>query len=124
MKITGKELFPEDNQGQIIFQTGGVTRLSIAGDGSTSFAGSVQSITAASASLTGTIEIGGASDLVGVFGATPVGVQSTTATTGTFTAGAGTAAVSGSSWVGNTGTKSYTVSDVVSALKKYGLLGA
>ena len=51
-----------------------------------------------------------------------VAVQGTTATTGTFTAGTGTTAVSGSSWVGNAGTKAYTVSDIVSALKAAGIL--
>lgn len=45
-----------------------------------------------------------------------------TATTGTFTANAGTTAVSGSSWTGNTGTRAYTVHDIVSALKLYGIL--
>lgn len=130
MRITSKEIFTEDNQGQVLIQTAGTTRLTVDGTGgitttgTLALGGTVSGITATSASLKGTIQVGGASDLVGFFGTTPVAVQATTATTGTFAAGAGTAAVSGSSWVGNTGTKAYTVSDVVSALKAYGILSA
>lgn len=81
-----------------------------------------------SVEVPGTLRLNGAIDhngtTAGFFSATPVTVQSATATSGAFTAGAGTASVSGSSWVGNVGTKSYSVSDVVTALKKYGLLSS
>lgn len=50
------------------------------------------------------------------------GVTAITATTGTFAAGAGTAALSGSSWTGNAGTRAYTVGDIVTALKQSGIL--
>lgn len=104
MRITGKEIFTEESQGSVALQTSATTRVNIGSDGS--------------------ITLGGSGDKLAVFGGTPVAVQATTATTGTFTAGTGTAAVSGSSWVGNTGTKSYSVSDIVSALKAYGILSA
>lgn len=110
-KITTKTIHAEEAQGNIVLSVGGTTRLQIDGQGNTTIA-------------SGAVTLGGASDTLSFFAATPVVVQATTATTGTFTAGAGTGAVSGSSWVGNTGTKSYTVSDIVSALKKYGLLTA
>ena len=102
MRITGSELFPEEGVGGVILQTAGTTRVNLGGDGS--------------------VTLGDSAGKLALFGATPVAVQATTATTGTFTAGAGTAAVSGSSWVGNTGTKSYSVSDIVSALKAYNIL--
>lgn len=128
MKITSKELFPEENQGTIQLQTQGTTRVTVGGDGSVAVPGALALSGAATFSggstLTGAVSLGGASDTVGFFGATPVAAQSATATSGTFTANAGTAAVSGSSWTGNTGSKAYTVHDIVSALKKYGMLGA
>lgn len=96
MKITGKTIVHEENQPNVVFKSG----------------------------FSDTTQITLDSTGIGFFTATPVGVQSTTATTGTFTAGSGTAAVSGSSWVGNSGTTSYSVSDVISCLKKYGLLAA
>jgi hypothetical protein len=39
-----------------------------------------------------------------------------------FVAGAGTAVVSGSKWAGKTGASAYTVGDLVTALKKIGVL--
>ena len=41
-----------------------------------------------------------------------------------FAAGTGTAVVSGSKWAGASGATSYTVGDVVTALKKLGVLAA
>lgn len=88
MRITDKQIYPEEAQGQILLQTSGVSRLTVDGSGGFGYAA----------------------------------IQSATATTGTFTAGSGTSSVSGSSWVGTTGTKSYSVSDIVTALKNVGIL--
>jgi hypothetical protein len=62
--------------------------------------------------------------LVGFYGVTPVAQPSTTGTTTGFTAGAGTAVLSDSTFTGNTGTAAYTIGDVVKALKDLGLLAA
>ena len=115
MRISSKEIFQEENHGKITFETAGTTRLTLGGNGDTTLAGGV-------VTFTGSVVAGGASDTVGFFGATPVAAQATTATTGTYAAGTGTSANSGSSWVGNVGTKAYTMSDVISALKNYNLL--
>ena len=116
-KITGHRVATEENQGTISFQTGGTERLNISQGGTVALSGAQ--------TLAGAVTIGATSastDLVGFYGRTAVAIQSTTATTGTFAANAGTAALSGSSWVGNVGTRAYTVSDVITALKNYGLL--
>ena len=95
-RIGGHKVSAEEGQGTISLHTSGVDRLTISQGGLITLASAPQwsSVTAA------------------------------TATTGTFAAGAGTAALSGSSWVGNTGTRAYTVSDVVTALKQAGILPA
>jgi len=93
-RISGHRVNAEEAQGTISLQTSGVERIGISQGGVINFASAL-----AIASVAGT-----------------------TATTGTFAAGAGTAALSGSSWVGNTGTRAYTVSDIVSALKQAGIL--
>ena len=49
-------------------------------------------------------------------------LYSTTGNTTGFVAGSGTAVVSGSKWAGSTGATAYTVGDIVSALKKMGVL--
>ena len=103
-KITDNQVVHEEARNQVVIQTGGSTRLSVDGAGG--------------------VQVGGANDKFGVLGATPVAAQATTATTGAFTASTGTSAVSGSSWVGNVGTKSYSVSDIVTALKNYGILAS
>ncbi len=113
-RITDREIMTEENQGQITFETGAVQRLVIGQSGGVTLSGAV--------SVSGAATVGTATGTVAFFGATPVAVQATTATTGTFAAAAGTASLSGSSWVGNQGTKAYTVSDIVSALKAYNLL--
>lgn len=60
----------------------------------------------------------------GFFGATPVVQQSTTGTTTGFTAGSGTAVNDDSTFTGGTGTKAYRISDIVKALKAYGILAS
>ena len=64
------------------------------------------------------------SQKIGFFNATPVVQQATTGTTTGFTAGAGTAVLSDSTFTGGTGSAAYTVGDVVKALKNLGLLAA
>ena len=95
-KITGKQVHAEEVQGSISLQTAGTERMNI--------------------SQAGLITIASAPQWTAV--------TAITATTGTFAAGAGTAALSGSSWAGNSGTRAYTVSDIVTALKQSGILPA
>lgn len=59
---------------------------------------------------------------VGFYGATAVTQQGTTGTTTGFTAGSGTAVNDDSTFTGGVGTKAYRISDIVKALKAYGLL--
>lgn len=63
-----------------------------------------------------------ASHKASVFGATPVIQQAGAGETTGFTAGSGTAALDDSVHTGNVGTAAYTVSDIVKALKNYGIL--
>jgi len=74
---------------------------------------------------TGNVALGdAATDTLGVYGATPVAQPSSTGQTSGFTAGAGTAVLSDSTFTGGTGTKAYTIGDIVKALKDLGLLAA
>lgn len=61
---------------------------------------------------------------LGFYTAAAVAQPSTTGEAAGFTAGGGTTATSTSTFTGNTGTKAYTVSDVVKHLKTLGLLAA
>lgn len=65
-----------------------------------------------------------ANTLIGLYGATPIAQYSTTGTTTGFTAGAGTAVKDDSTFTGNTGTKAYTIGDIVRALKLIGALAS
>jgi len=58
------------------------------------------------------------------FGSTPVIQQAGTGETTGFTAGSGTAVNDDSTLSGNVGTAAYTISDIVKALKNYGLLAS
>ena len=58
------------------------------------------------------------------FGSTPVVQQAGTGETSGFTAGSGTAVNDDSTFTGNVGTAAYRISDIVKALKNYGLLAA
>lgn len=59
---------------------------------------------------------------VGFFGATPIQQPSTTGETGGFTAGAGTAVKSDSTFTGDIGDTAYTLGDIVAHLKSLGLI--
>ena len=61
---------------------------------------------------------------IGLFGATPATQQNGTGETIGFTAGVGTAVNDDSTFTGNVGTTAYRISDIVKALKNYGLLSA
>ncbi len=61
---------------------------------------------------------------IGFFGATPTTQHSATGETTGFTGGAGTACRVDSTFTGNVGSTAYTLSDVVKALKNYGLLAS
>ena len=61
---------------------------------------------------------------LGFYNATPVIQQATTGTTTGFTANSGTTVRDDSTFTGNSGTKAYTVGDIVRALKNLGLLAA
>lgn len=61
---------------------------------------------------------------LGFYNATPVVQQATTGTTTGFTAGSGTTVRDDSTFTGNSGTKAYTIGDIVLALKNLGLLAA
>lgn len=65
-----------------------------------------------------------ASQKLGFYNATPVVQYSTTGTTTGFTAATGTAVLSGSTFTGDSGTKAYTIGDIVKALKDLGILAA
>lgn len=61
---------------------------------------------------------------LGFFGTTPVVQQATTGTATGFTAGSGTAVNDDSTFTGGSGSKAYRISDLVLALKNYGILAA
>ena len=65
-----------------------------------------------------------ANQKIGFWSATAVIQPATTGTTAGFTAGAGTAVLDDSTFTGGTGSKAYTVGDVVLALKQSGLMAA
>lgn len=65
-----------------------------------------------------------AAQKLGFYNATPVVQQAATGTTSGFTAGAGTAVLSDSTFTGGSGSKAYTVGDIVLALKNLGFLAA
>lgn len=97
--------------------------------GTTSFTtatvGTLTVSTSIVSNTSGGVKIGTATtQKLGFYNASPVAQQSTTGTTTGFTAGSGTTAKSDSTYTGGSGTKAYTVGDVVLALKNLGLLAA
>jgi hypothetical protein len=66
----------------------------------------------------------GTTQKIGFWNATPIVRPSSTGETTGFTAGAGTGVNDDSTFTGNTGTKAYTIGDVVKHLKNSGLLAA
>jgi hypothetical protein len=73
---------------------------------------------------TGAFRFGTSAATLAFFGATAVALQTAAADVTGFVAGAGSTAKSDSVWAGSTGSTAYTVGDLVTALKKYGLLTA
>ena len=65
-----------------------------------------------------------ATDTFGVYGKTPVAQPSSTGQTSGFTAGAGTAVKDDSTFTGGTGTKAYTIGDIVKHLKAVGIIAS
>ena len=61
---------------------------------------------------------------LGFFAKAEVAQQATTGTATGFTAGAGTAVQDASTFTGGTGATAYRISDIVLALKNYGLMAA
>lgn len=64
------------------------------------------------------------SQKIGFWGKTPIVQPSSTGVTAGFTAGAGTNVTDQSTFTGNTGSKAYTLGDIVFHLKTMGLLQA
>lgn len=64
----------------------------------------------------------GTDEPIGFYGVQSNQQYNTEGTTTGFTAGAGTAVLSDSTFTGNFGTRAYTIGDIVRALKKVGLM--
>jgi hypothetical protein len=127
-KVTAASLaalrLPAGSAGQVQFNNagalGGTSTISISGtvvtwaDATTWVAGTTTGLTIGTATT----------QKLGFYAATPVVQQATTGTTTGFTANSGTTVRDDSTFTGNSGTKAYTVGDIVRALKNLGLLAA
>ena len=125
-KVTAASLaalrLPAGSAGQVQFNNagalGGTSTISISGtvvtwaDATTWVAGTTTGLTIGTATT----------QKLGFYNATPVVQQATTGTTTGFTANSGTTVRDDSTFTGNSGTKAYTVGDIVKALKNLGLL--
>ena len=75
--------------------------------------------------INGNTAIGNAAtDTIGLYGVTKVAQPATTGQTAGFTAGAGTAVLDDSTFTGGSGTKAYTIGDIVKHLKALGILAS
>lgn len=72
----------------------------------------------------GTIIGNTTSETVGFYGAVGVAQHTATGNVTGFAAGSGTASKSDSVWTGGVGTATYTVGDIVNALKNLGILAS
>ena len=127
-KVTAASLaalrLPAGSAGQVQYNNagalGGTSTISISGTAVTW----ADATTWVMGTTTGT-KIGTATtQKLGFYNATPVAQQATTGTTTGFTANSGTTVRDDSTFTGNSGTKAYTISDIVLALKNLGLLAA
>jgi hypothetical protein len=108
------------SNGQVLTLSGGVP--SWAAAGGTPGGGNTQVQFNNSGGFGGSSAITLSATQLGFFGVSLVGQQSTTGTVTGFTAGAGTAVNQTSTFTGGTGSKAYTIGDIVLALKNLGLL--
>lgn len=63
-------------------------------------------------------------ELIGFFGKAPVARTASSGDVTSFVAGSGTASKSDSTWTGASGSTAYTVGDIVTILKAYGLIAS
>lgn len=117
---TARDIRMTSAGGNIYFNTG-ADRLQL----STSALGFTTGISLAFATSGAGTKIGtGTTQLMGFWNATPIVQPSSTGETTGWTSGGGTAATSTDTYTGNTGTKAYTLNDVVKHLKTMGLLAS
>jgi hypothetical protein len=127
-KVTAASLaalrLPAGSAGQVQFNNAGA----LGGTSTISISGTVVTWDDATTFVLGTttgIKFGTATtQKLGFYNATPVVQQATTGTTTGFTVNSGTTVRDDSTFTGNSGTKAYTVGDIVRALKNLGLLAA
>jgi hypothetical protein len=127
-KVTAASLaalrLPAGSAGQVQYNNAGA----LGGTSTISISGTAVTWADATTWVLGTttgLKIGTATtQKLGFYNATPVAQQATTGTTTGFTAGSGTTVRDDSTFTGGTGTKAYTIGDLVKALKNLGLLAA
>jgi hypothetical protein len=112
----------------LILRTNNANRLTISADGTAWTIATATSITLPDAcnvalnTTTGTKIGTSTSQKIGLWNATPIVQPSSTGETTGWTSGGGSAATSTDTYTGNSGTKAYTVNDVVKHLKACGIL--